>query len=352
MTGREKISKLSKLLEDVKEHIIRCDELNPWGGIETLGTFLETCSAGAGLIARLYQIDRDIIGRFRRLKCLSQLDIDSLLAPKPPASNDKAKPWAQTWGRILEVTGDLKDADRFCVSLAEERKKWLKGQDYRIKFRACSQQLTGYLLYDLLDVLAEYEPEEYASLRVQVLCSYLEELRVEFLWDAHVRGPCRTDSIPDLCRFEKPPDSLKGELAVLHREDQHEFTFQTETGHKFECLINNIGIKNYRSILDGIWDAASGKLHAYPQDGSAVWAFPERECIQNLEGYACRISELLRPLSAFPSYSECARAIRAIIRSGRGRWTKGSHVDWTYLYDLDRCIAELKSMPKHYELEA
>ena len=343
MTEREKISKLSKLLEDIEEQAVRCDELNPWGGIETRRAFLETCSTGTGLIARLYQIDRDIISGFRRLKCLSQLDIDDLLATRPPTTNDNVKLWAQTWGRILELTGNLTGADKFCASLAEERTRWSKEQDYRIKFRAYSQQLTGYLLYDLLDVLAKYEPEEYTHLRLQVLRSYLKELRVEFLWDAHVRGPCRADIIPDQCRFENLQGSLKGELALSHGEDQHELSFHADTGQEFECLINNTGIKNYRSLLDKIWDVATGKLHAHPQDGSAVWAFTERECIQNLEGYASLISELLRPLSALPSCSDCARAIRAIIRTGRGRWAKGSHIDWTYLHDLDKCIAEVGS---------
>ncbi|KPJ63559.1 hypothetical protein AMJ44_14295 [candidate division WOR-1 bacterium DG_54_3] len=195
MMERQKISKLSKLLGDVEKQAVRCDELNPSGRIETREAFLEICSAGAGMIAELYEIDRDIIARSRRLKALSQLDIDSLLMPKPPTSNDKVKPWARIWGRILEVTGDLEGAVRFCASLAKERKRWFEGQDYRIKFRACSQQLTGYLLYDLLDVLAEYEPEEYSSLRLQVLCSYLKELRIEFLWDAQDGQHSQTLSI-------------------------------------------------------------------------------------------------------------------------------------------------------------
>jgi len=342
MTEREKISKLSKLLRDVEKQVVRCDELNPWGRIETQEAFLEICLSGVAMIAELYKIDRDIICRLRRLKALSQLGIDSLLKLKPPTSNN-VKPWTQTWGRILEVTGDLEGAVRFCASLVDERKRWFKGQDYRIKFRACSQQLTGYLLYDLLDILAEYDPEECSSLRLQVLYSYLKELRVEFLWDAHIRGPCRTDIFPKLCQFEKLPDSLKGELAVLHGEDQHELTFQADTGQEFEYLINNTGIKNYRALLDSIWDAATGKLHAYPQDGSAVWAITKREYIQNLERYASLISKLLRPLSALPSYSECARVIRAIIRSGRGCWAKGSHIEWSYLYDLDKCIVGIGS---------
>lgn len=153
----------------------------------------------------------------------------------------------------------------------------------------------------------------------------------------------RTDSIPKHCQFEKLPDSLRGELAVLHGEDQHELTFQADTGQEFECLINNTGIKNYRALLDSIWDAATGKLHAYPQDGSAVWAITKRECIQNLEGYASLISKLLRPLSALPNYSECARVIRAIIRSGRGCWAKGSHIEWSYLFELDKCIVGVGS---------
>ena len=338
MTDKEKVSKLSKLLEDAEQQVRHCDELNPWGGTETRKEFLEVSAGGALLAAKLHQIDQEIMVNSRRLTSPSQLHLDNLLKLKPPPTDKTLTRWLRTWGQMLEVTEDLRDAAKFCASLAKKQQTWSKGQEYRIKFRECSQKLAGYLLYDLLDVLAEYEPEEYSALRLQVLCSYLKELRVEFLWDAHVRGPCRTESIPKLCRFEKLPDNLKGELTVLHGEDQHELTFQADTGQEFARLINNIGIENYRSLLGSIWDAATGKLHAYPQDGSAVWTITKRECIQNLEGYASLISKLLRPLSVLPKYRQCARAIRAIIRSGRGCWAKASHIKWSYLYDLDKCI--------------
>jgi hypothetical protein len=341
MTDKEKVSKLSKLLEDLEEQVRHCDELDPWGGTETRGAFLEVSAGGALLIAKLHQIDQNIMVKSRRLKSISQLHLENLLKLKLPPTNKTLTRWLRTWGQMLEVTEDLRDATVFCASLAKKEKTWLREQEYRIKFKECSQKLAGYLLYDLLDVLAEYDPEEYSSLRLQVLCSYLKELRVEFLWDAHVRGPCRTDSIPRQCLFEKLPDSLKGELSVLHGEDQHELAFQADTGKEFKCLINNIGIKNYRALLDSIWDRTTGKLHAYPQDGSAVWAITKRESIQNLEGYASLISRLLRPLSVLPKYSERARAIRAIIRSGRGCWAKASHIKWSYLYDLDKCIVSV-----------
>jgi len=352
MTEREKLSKLSKLLEDAQEQVKRCDELDPWGGIEARRAFLETCSAGGALIAGLYQIDRDIIGKFRRLKALSQLDLDRLPLLKRRRSNENLKRLSQTWGQTLELTTGLTDAGKFCASLAEGKNRWPKGQDYRINFRASSEKLAGYLLYDLLDVLAEHEPEEYPYLRLQVLCSYLKELRVEFLWDAHVRGPCRTDSIPGQCKFKKVPGAPKGQLAVLHGEDQHKFAFGADTGQEFECLINNTGIKNYRALLANVWDVTTGKLPSHPRDGSAVWAFTEHESIQSLEAYASLILELLRPLSGLAKHSECARAIRAIVRSGRGRWVKGSHIEWSYLHDLEKLITDLDGKPKQFELEA
>lgn len=371
MTEKEKVSKLSKLLEDAEQEVKRCDELDPWGGVETRAAFLQASSAGAVLIAGLYRIDQDIIGKSRRLKTLSQLDLDSLplrgeLKLTPAATKESSKRWSQAWGQALEVTGDLGAAAKFCAKLAEEKNRWFKGQDYRVKFKECSEKLAGYLLYDMLDVLAEYEPEEYPLLRLQVLCSYLKELRVEFLWDAHVRGPCRTDSIPGQCKFggfpkretmrlgapEKMPDDLRGQLVASHGENQHKFTFCADPGQEFECLINNTGLKNYRALLDDTWDVATGKLHSYPQDGSAVWAVPGRDCIQNLEAYASLISRLLQPLSALPAHSECARAVRAIVRKGRGRWTKRSHIDWPYLHDLDKLIADLDGRPKQFELEA
>jgi len=226
MAEREKISELSTLLADVEEHVIRCDRLNPWGEIETLGAFLEICSAGAALIAGLYQIDGDMIGNFKRLQALSELR----LVGKPALESPDVKQQAETWGRVLEAVGELKGARKFCVSLTEDREKWHKGRDYRAKFRACSQQVTGNLLYDLLDYLAEYDPEEYPSLRLRVLCSYLKELRVEFLWNAHARGPCRTDTLPEQCRFAKLPENLNGQLAALHGDDQHRFVFRAEAG--------------------------------------------------------------------------------------------------------------------------
>jgi hypothetical protein len=348
MTEKEKVSKLSKLLEHAEQQVRRCDELDPWGGVETRAAFLQAASVGAVLIAGLYQIDQrtplrgnQIIGKSRRLKALSQLDLDSLPKLKPPKTKESSKQWSRTWGQALEVTADLEAAAKFCASLAEKEKRWSKGQDYRIEFKVCSEKLAGSLLYDILDVLAEYEPEEYPLLRLQVLCSYLKELRVEFLWDAHVRGPCRTDSIPGQCKFGKLPENLKGQLVASHGDDRHKFIFRTDAGQEFECLINNIGLKNYRALLDDTWDMTTGKLHSYPQDGSAVWAVPGREHIQNLEAYASLISRLLQPLSALPKHSECARAVRAIIRKGRDRWTKRSHIEWPYLHNLDRVIADL-----------
>jgi len=351
MKDREKVSKLSKLLEDAEEQVRRCDELNPWGGTETRGAFREVSAGGALLITKLHQIDQNIMVKSRRLKSPSQLDLDNLLKLKPPPTDKTLTRWLRTWGQMLEVTEDLRDAAKFCASLAEKEKTWLRGQDYRIKFKECSQKLAGYLLYDLLDVLAEYDPEEYSYLRLQVLCSYLRELRVEFLWDARARGPCRTDAIPSKCKFGKLPDDLRGRLTVSHRENRHKFAFCTDTGQEFESLIDNTGLRNYRALLDDIWDVITGKLHSYPGDGSAVWAVPDRECIRNLEAYAALISKLLRPLSAVPDYGEFVRAIRAILRSGRGPLTKRSHIKWSYLDDLDKIIASLDSKPKQYELE-
>ncbi|MFH1716161.1 MAG: hypothetical protein ABIF19_02320 [Planctomycetota bacterium] len=339
MTEREKISNLSTLLADVEEQVIRCDRLNPWGGIETQGAFLEICSAGAALIAGLYnKIDGDIIEGFKRSQGLSKLKFEDKSALE--ASDVKQR--ADVWGRVLEKVGALKGAKKFCISLAENTAKWSKGEDFRAKFRASSQQVAGNLLYDLLDYLAEYDPEEYSSLRLQVLCSYLKELRVEFLWNAHARGPCRTDTLPEQCRFEKLPENLKGQLVALHGDDQHKFIFQRDGAEESECLINNTGLENYRSILAGIWDQATGKLPAHPKDGSAAWTIKDRESILNLEAYASRISDLLRPLSAIPACSERTRAARAVIRDGRARWAKISHIDYSYLRDLDGCIADLE----------
>ena len=366
MTQKEKVSKLSKVVEDLEEHVARCDELDPWGGIGTRPAFLEACLRGTALIARLVQIDPDMIGKFRRLKALPpQLvawprDASDLAALESPATDADSKRSAQIWGQTLELTAELKGAAKFCASLAGGGKGWSKEQDERIEFKEASQKLTGYLLYDLLDVLAEYEPEEYAPLRLQVICSYLKELRIEFLLDAHVRGPCRTDSIPGQCKFKNLPDNARGQpaqlmagqLAAVHGGRQHELTFSADRAGEFECRINNTGLKNYRALLDSIWDVTTGRLQSHPQDGSAVWAFTDRECIQNLEAYASLITDLLKPLSALADYGDCARAIRALLRKGKGRWTQMSHVEWSYLDELDKLIAELDGRTKPYQLEA
>lgn len=360
MTQKEKVSKLSQLLEDVEEHVARCDELNPWGGVEARAAFLGVCLSGAALIARLAAIDPDVIGKFRRLKALPQLDADdlSMLARhadgglESPATDADSKRAVQVWGQALELTAGLKGAAKFCASLAGGGKGWSKEQDERIEFKEASQKLAGFLLYDLLDVLAEYEPEEYVPLRLQVICSYLKELRIEFLWDAHVRGPCRMDSIPGQCKFENLPDHLKGQLAAVHGGREHELTFSADRAGEFECRIKNTGTRNYRALLDSIWDVTTGRLQSHPQDGSAVWAFTDHECIQNLEAYASLIADLLKPLSALADYGDCARAIRALLRKGKGRWTQMSHVEWSYLDELDKLIAELDGRTKPCQLEA
>jgi len=349
MTEKEKIAEFGKLLEEVERHVICCDELDPWGGIEVRPAFLETCTGGAALIARLFQIDPGIVGQFQRLKALPELDADDLAALKRPETGANVKRPAQTWGQTLELAIDAKGARKFCASLARSATKWAKEPDSRIEFKQASQKLIGCLLYDMLDVLAEYDPEEYPALRLQVLCSYLKELRVEFLWDAHVRGPCRTENIPAQCKFENLPDSAKGQLVAVHGGGrQHEFTFITDAGEEFECRVNNIGVRNYRALLNEVWDATTGKLPAHPKEGSAAWAFTEQECIQNLEAYAALITDLLKPLSPLPDYRESARAIRALIRTGKGRWAKGSHVEWSYLNGLDRLITDLDSKPKAF----
>ena len=348
MTEQEKVAKLSKLLEDIEQHVISCDELDPWGTEEMRLAFLGTCVGGATLIARLFQIDPDIVGQFQRLKALPELDVDDLAALERPKTTQYVARWAQIWGQALELASDLKDARKFCAALTEPKKKWNKKPDDRIEFKEAGQKLIGCLLYDLLDVLAEYDPEEYPALRLQMLCSYLKELRVEFLWDAHVRGPCRSESLPPQCRFEKLPDHVKGQLVAVHGGREHEFTFITGEGEEYDCRVNNAGIRNYRAILNKVWDAETGKLPAHPKEGTATWAFTEQECIQNLEAYASLITELLKPLSPLTDYSENARAIRALIRTGRGRWAKGSHVEWSYLNALDELIAELDGKPKPF----
>lgn len=350
MAEKDKVSELSKLLEDAEKQVLRCDALDPWGGIEARDAFLQVCLDGTALIARLSQADPDMVGKSKRLKALPQLDADdpsALISPTTPADIKRA---AQIWGQALELAADLKDAAKFCpaaflqkqdAGLAEGKKSWDKKPDKRIEFRQASQKLAGLLLYDLLDVLAEYDPDDYPALRLQVICSYLKELRVEFLWDGHARGPCRTDSVPAQCEFEDLPDELKGELLVLYGGAQHELTFSGSAAGEFECRVNNIGLEKYRALLDSIWDRTSGKLHSHPRDGSAAWAFTENECIQNLEAYANLITDLLKPLSTNSDYSECGRAIRALIRKGRGCWAKMTHVEWSYLDELDKLIARL-----------
>jgi hypothetical protein len=170
----------------------------------------------------------------------------------------------------------------------------------------------------------------------------LKELRVEFLWNAQAQGPCRTKTVPPQCTFKNLPQDLKGHLAAIHGDDQHQFVFQTYSGDEFECQVNNTGLENYSSILNGIWDPASGKQPAHPKDGSAIWTIKDRESILNLEAYASRISDLIRPLSAIPDCSERTRTARAVIRDGRARWAKTSHIDYSYLKELDGCIKGLE----------
>ena len=349
MTEREKVSKLSKLLEDMEKQVVRCDQLDPEGGVETRPAFLEACLSGTSLIARLLQTAPDVAGKSRRLKALPQLDGDDPSALESPATKEDSKRSAQIWGQTLELATELKGAAKFCVSLAQENKNWSKQQDERTEFKEACQKLSGFLLYDLLDILGEYEPQEHTSLRLQVLCSYLKELRVEFLWDAHVRGPCRTDTIPSQCKFKNLSANLKGQLVATYGGREHEFTFEAADGQKFECRVNNTGLASYRAILDGIWGRTTGKLTSYPRDGSAAWAFTEHECIQNLEAYASLVTDLLKPLSPLAGYSESARAIRSLLRKGRGRWVEMSHVEWSYLDELDGLIAELDAKPKPFQ---
>ncbi len=343
MTEKEKVSKFSKLLEDVERHVARCDELDSWGGIDARPAFLEVCTDGAALVAGLFQIDPDVVGQFKRVKALPELDADDLAATERKATDQTAARRAEIWGQALELAADLKNARKFCGSLTKSTAKWAKKPDERIEFKEASQKLAGCLLYDLLDVLAEYDAEDHPSLRMQMICTYLKELRVEFLWDAHVRGPVRAESVPSQCQFEKLPTDAKGELAAVHGGRQHEFTFITDAGEEFECLVNNTGLKNYRAILNEVWDVTTGKPHAHPEEGSAAWAFTEQECIQNLEAYASLITDLLKPLSLLADYKEKARAIRALIRKGKGRWAKGSHVEWPFLSELDKLIDKLSA---------
>lgn len=352
MTEKQKLSKLSKLLEDMEKQVVRCEQLDPWAGIESRPAFLDACVSGTAVIARLFQIEPDVVAKSKRLKALPQLDSDGPSMLESPSTKEDSKRCAQIWGQALELAGQLDGGAKFCISLVQDKKSWSKEQDKRLEFRDASLKLSGFLLYDLLDMLAEYEPEEHASLRLQVVCSYLKELRVEFLWDAHVRGPCRTDTIPNQCTFEKLAGDLKGELAAVYGGNQHEFTFQTADGKEYECRINNTGLSNYRAILDSIWDRTTGRLPSYRRDGSAAWAFTEHECIQNLEAYASLVLDVLKPLSPLADYHESARAVRALLRKGRGRWTTMSHIEWPYLDELDRLIAELDARPKPYQHKA
>ena len=348
MTENETVSKLSTLLEDIEHHVVTCDELDPWGTDKMRPAFLETCVDGATLIARVFQIDPDMVGQFQRLKALPELDEDDLAALEKPKTAQHVARWVQIWGQALELATDSKDARKFCVALTGPKKKWAEKPDDRIEFREAGQKLIGCLLYDLLDVLAEYDPQEYPALRLQMLCSYLKELRVEFLWDAHVRGPCRTENLPSECRLDQLAKNAKGQLVAVHGGREHEFTLIVDEGQEYECHVHNTGIRNYRAILNKIWDARTGKLPAHPKDGSATWAFTEQECIQNLEAYASLITEMLKPLSPLPGYKEDVRAIRALLRTGKGRWAKGSHVEWSYLNELDELIAELDGKPKPF----
>ena len=341
MTEQEKVSKLSKLLGDVQKQVARCEQLDPAAGVKARPAFLDVCLSGTSLLARLLQISPDVVGKSRRLKALPQLDGDDQSAMESPATDASRKRSAQVWGQALELVTQLKGAAKFCVSLVQENKSWPKQQDERTEYKEASQKLSGFILYDLLDILAEYEPPEYAAVRLQVVLAYLKELRVEFLWDAHVRGPCRTDTIPSQCKFKDLAVGVKGQLLATYGGPEHEFTFEAADGRKFECRAGNTGLTNYTAILYSIWDRTTGKLAGYPRDGSAAWAFTEQECIQNLEAYASLIMDLLKPLSALPDYSECVRAIRALLRKGRGRWAEMSHVEWSYPDELDRLIAEM-----------
>jgi hypothetical protein len=352
MTENQKVSKLSKLLADMEKQVVRCEELDPAAGAEAQPAFLEVCLGGTSLIARLLQIAPDVVGKSKRLKALPQFDANDPSALDSPATDASRKRSAQIWGQTLELAIELKGAAKFCASLVQKGKSWSRQQDERTEFKEASQKLSGLLLYDLLDILVEYEPDDHPALRLQVVCSYLKELRVEFLWDGHVRGPCRTDTIPSQCKFENIPGNLKGQLVATHGGHQHEFTFEAVDGAKFECLVNNTGLANYRAILCSLWDRTTGKLISHPRDGSAAWAFKEHECIQNLEAYASLVMDLLKPLSSLSDYSECARAIRALLRKGRGRWSQLSLVEWSYLNEFDQLIAELDAKPKPYQLEA
>ena len=350
MTEDQKVAKLSKLLADMEKQVVRCEELDPAAGAEAQPAFLEVCLGGTSLIARLLQIVPDVVDNSKRLKALPQLDGDDPSALESAATDAARKRSAQIWGQTLELTTDLKGAAKFTASLTQQNKSWSKQQDERTEFKEAGQKLSGLLLYDLLDILVEYDPEEHPALRLQVLCSYLKELRVEFLWDAHVRGPCRSDAVPGQCKFENLPGDLKGQLLATHGGHQHEFTFEASDGAKYECLVGNTGLENYRAILYSVWNRTTGKLISHPRDGSAAWAFKEHECIQNLEAYVSLVMDLLKPLSSLSDYSECARTIRALLRKGRDRWSQLSLVEWSYLNEFDQLIAELDARPRPCQL--
>ncbi|MEJ2702128.1 MAG: hypothetical protein P8Z79_06760, partial [Sedimentisphaerales bacterium] len=176
MTEKEKVSKFSKLLEDVERHVGRCDELDPWGGIEARPAFLEACMGGAALVAGLFRIDPDVVGQFKRVKALPELDADDLAALERQKVDKSTARQAEIWGQALELATDLKNARKFWGSLTKSTAKWAKKPDERIDFKEASQKLAGCLLYDLLDALAEYDAEDYPSLRLQMICTYLKEL--------------------------------------------------------------------------------------------------------------------------------------------------------------------------------
>src|SRR4030042_228809 len=113
MIEEEKVSELGKLLADVERHVVSCDELDPWGGIENRPAFIQTCVGGATLIARLFQIAPDAVGQFKRLKALPELDADDLAAMERPKTDENVTRWAAIWGQALELAPDLKEARKF-----------------------------------------------------------------------------------------------------------------------------------------------------------------------------------------------------------------------------------------------
>ena len=98
MTEQEKVSKLSKLLEDVEKQVARCEQLDPAAGVKARPAFLDACLSGTALLARLLQIAPDVVGKSRRLKALPQLDGDDQSALESPATEASRKRSAQVWG--------------------------------------------------------------------------------------------------------------------------------------------------------------------------------------------------------------------------------------------------------------